>query len=160
VEEIALSTSTKPDGGFLWRNECRPKGASLFSGIEVVLACFTPSITIAVFTPHCANTRCCTSSSVIEMSLTRPPIVDLTAVSRSLIQPLLHSRQIFLVLNFGPAHRFGGELTVFQYSVGDFESAPTDVMSQSGQASSSVPARFGQKRQTRDIAILFHSKTL
>jgi hypothetical protein len=85
------------------------------------------------------------------MSLRRPPIVGLTAVSRLLIHPLLQSRQSFRVVNFGPGQRFGGAVTVFQNSVGETGSAPTDLMTQSGHASSSVPARFGQKRQTRTV---------
>src|SRR5438045_3393429 len=110
-------------------------------------------MTIAVLVAHRASSRCCSSSSRIAMSLTRLPIVDLTALSMSLIQPLLQSRHTFLVLKFGPAQRFGGAVTVFQYSVGDLESAPKDEMSQSGHASSLVPAAFLQKRQTLDVAI-------
>lgn len=94
----------------------------------------------------------------MEMSLTRLPIVGLTPVSKSLIQPLLQSRHTFFVLKFGPAQRFGGAVTVFQYSVGDLESAPTDEMSQSGHASSLLRAGLLQKRQTLDVATptLFH----
>jgi len=43
---------------------------------------------------------------------------------------------------------------VFQYSVGDSGSAPTDDMSQRGHACSLFPAGLVQKRQTRDVAIL------
>ena len=43
---------------------------------------------------------------------------------------------------------------MFQYSVGDSGSAPTDDMSQRGHACSLFPAGLVQKRQTRDVAIL------
>src|SRR6266571_2717658 len=102
-------------------------------------------MTIAVLTAHRANARCCSASRSIAMSLMRPPIMRLAVPSRVLIQPLLQSRQTFLVVNFGPAQRFGGAVTVFQNSVGETGSAPTDFMTHSGHASSSVPARFGQK---------------
>ncbi len=78
----------------------------------------------------------------------RPPIVRLTVLSRVLIHPMLQSRQTFRVVNFGQRQRFGAAFTVFQNSVGETGSAPTDLVTQSGHASSSVPARFGQKRQT------------
>jgi hypothetical protein len=37
MQKIALSASPQPNRGLRRRNECRPKGASLFSRIEVVL---------------------------------------------------------------------------------------------------------------------------
>jgi hypothetical protein len=87
------------------------------------------------------------------MSLTRLPIVARIALSNPLIHPLLQTRQTFLVVNSGPCQRFGGAFTVFQYSVGDPGSPPTDEMSQSGHACSLFPAGLVQKRQTRDVAI-------
>ena len=77
-------------------------------------------------------------------------------LSRVLIHPLLQSRQSFFVVNFGPAQRLGGAVTVFQNSVGDTVSAPTDLMTHSGHASSSVPARFGQKRQI--LTVKFYNR--
>jgi hypothetical protein len=95
------------------------------------------------------------------MSLTRLPIVARTALSNPLIHPLLQGWQTFLVVNLGPCQRFGGAVTVFQYSVGDFESAPTDEMSQTGHTSSLFPAGLVQKRQTRDVTRrLFHIEAL
>lgn len=73
----------------------------------------------------------------------RPPIVARTRFSNSLIQPLLHEPQIRFVINVAPNqvvaefadsattpnHVFGGELMLFQYSVGEVGSVPTHDMS-------------------------------